>query len=167
MCISHLARVSTLCRILRKHGAFDSFLEMQSPSAQSSIIHVMRVRLVRETYGSATVQKLIAMQRGPRSFGLCIFEQTTSTILSVTIPMSVTTLSLPYADDFHTHLRQGALMRAVTPLLNGSGVATAYVMVRDIRTYTVSVGSWGLKDCDPAQPKTASDYHRASPCLQG
>ncbi|TPX62075.1 dihydroorotase [Powellomyces hirtus] len=42
--------------------------------------------------------------------------------------MSVTTLTLPHADDFHVHLRQGALMRAVTPLLNGSGVATAYVM---------------------------------------
>ncbi|KND00895.1 dihydroorotase, homodimeric type [Spizellomyces punctatus DAOM BR117] len=42
--------------------------------------------------------------------------------------MSITTLSVPLADDFHTHLRQGALMRAVTPLLKTSGVATAYVM---------------------------------------
>ncbi|KAI9094993.1 hypothetical protein DFS34DRAFT_628054 [Phlyctochytrium arcticum] len=42
--------------------------------------------------------------------------------------MSVNTLSIPLADDFHTHLRQGALMHAVTPLLKGSGVATAYVM---------------------------------------
>ncbi|KAJ3019216.1 hypothetical protein HKX48_002292 [Thoreauomyces humboldtii] len=39
-----------------------------------------------------------------------------------------TTLSLPQADDFHVHLRQGALMRAVTPLLVGSGVSTVYVM---------------------------------------
>ncbi|KAI9199238.1 uncharacterized protein BJ171DRAFT_462586 [Polychytrium aggregatum] len=42
--------------------------------------------------------------------------------------MSVSTLSVPLADDFHTHLRQGALMRAVTPLLKPSGVGLAYVM---------------------------------------
>ena len=32
-------------------------------------------------------------------------------------------------DDFHTHLRQGSLMKTVTPLLQSSGVRTAYVMV--------------------------------------
>ncbi|KAJ3092454.1 hypothetical protein HK102_007078 [Quaeritorhiza haematococci] len=37
-------------------------------------------------------------------------------------------LSMPFVDDFHTHLRQGALMRLVTPLLKQSGVRTAYVM---------------------------------------
>ncbi|KAI8592087.1 hypothetical protein BDZ88DRAFT_408213 [Geranomyces variabilis] len=42
--------------------------------------------------------------------------------------MLPTTLTVPLADDFHVHLRQGALMNAVTPLLNGSGLATAYVM---------------------------------------
>ncbi|KAI8818292.1 uncharacterized protein EV422DRAFT_177650 [Fimicolochytrium jonesii] len=40
----------------------------------------------------------------------------------------ITTLSIPAPDDFHVHLRQGALMRAVTPLIRDSGIATAYVM---------------------------------------
>ncbi|KAJ3107449.1 hypothetical protein HDU97_004045 [Phlyctochytrium planicorne] len=31
-------------------------------------------------------------------------------------------------DDFHTHLRQGAMMKLVTPMLEAGGVRTAYVM---------------------------------------
>ncbi|KAJ3298443.1 hypothetical protein HK104_010703 [Borealophlyctis nickersoniae] len=42
--------------------------------------------------------------------------------------MSVRTLTVPLADDLHTHLRQGALMRLVTPLLKQGGVSTALVM---------------------------------------
>ncbi|KAJ3189243.1 hypothetical protein HDU85_002868 [Gaertneriomyces sp. JEL0708] len=42
--------------------------------------------------------------------------------------MSVTTLELPLLDDFHVHLRQDALMRAVTPHVLKGGVKTAYVM---------------------------------------
>jgi hypothetical protein len=38
-------------------------------------------------------------------------------------------MQVPLIDDFHVHLRQGALMKAVTPLLEQAGVVTAYVMV--------------------------------------
>ncbi|KAJ1910854.1 dihydroorotase [Mycoemilia scoparia] len=38
------------------------------------------------------------------------------------------TIVLPYASDFHTHLRQGDMMRAVTPLVKAGGVGTALVM---------------------------------------
>ncbi|KAI9596659.1 Dihydroorotase [Syncephalis fuscata] len=37
-------------------------------------------------------------------------------------------LTLPYAADFHVHLRQGDMMRLVTPMLREGGVNVAYVM---------------------------------------
>ncbi|KAI8842971.1 hypothetical protein BC829DRAFT_401284 [Chytridium lagenaria] len=37
-------------------------------------------------------------------------------------------ITLPRIDDFHTHLRQGAMMKLVTPMLESGGVRTAYVM---------------------------------------
>ncbi|KAI8815298.1 hypothetical protein BJ742DRAFT_670937 [Cladochytrium replicatum] len=37
-------------------------------------------------------------------------------------------MDVPYVDDFHVHLRQGALMNQVTPLLETGRVRTAYVM---------------------------------------
>ncbi|KAH9272926.1 hypothetical protein BASA83_004819 [Batrachochytrium salamandrivorans] len=37
-------------------------------------------------------------------------------------------ITVPYIDDFHVHLRQGALMRTVTPLLESGGCGLAYVM---------------------------------------
>ncbi|KAJ3218083.1 hypothetical protein HDU67_006641 [Dinochytrium kinnereticum] len=36
--------------------------------------------------------------------------------------------TIPWIDDFHTHLRQGAMMKLVTPMLESGGVRTAYVM---------------------------------------
>ncbi|TPX44270.1 dihydroorotase [Synchytrium endobioticum] len=39
-----------------------------------------------------------------------------------------TIITVPLMDDFHVHLRQGALMKAVTSLLPSSGVGTALVM---------------------------------------
>ncbi|TPX34552.1 dihydroorotase [Synchytrium microbalum] len=38
------------------------------------------------------------------------------------------TIQIPPVDDFHVHLRQGALMKTVTELLPSSGVGTALVM---------------------------------------
>ncbi|RKP10079.1 dihydroorotase, homodimeric type [Thamnocephalis sphaerospora] len=38
------------------------------------------------------------------------------------------TLTLPYAADFHVHLRHGDMMRMVTPTLRSGGVNVAYVM---------------------------------------
>jgi dihydroorotase len=38
-------------------------------------------------------------------------------------------MQLPLIDDFHVHLRQGALMNAVTPTLKSGGCRLAYIMV--------------------------------------
>ena len=38
-------------------------------------------------------------------------------------------VSLPPTADFHVHLREGAIMETVTPLIRGGGVDTVYVMV--------------------------------------
>ena len=38
-------------------------------------------------------------------------------------------LDVPLADDFHIHLRQGAMMQLVTQQLKSSGIRLAYVMV--------------------------------------
>lgn len=38
-------------------------------------------------------------------------------------------LSVPLADDFHIHLRQGTMMQLVTQQLKSSGIRLAYVMV--------------------------------------
>ena len=38
------------------------------------------------------------------------------------------TLTIPIADDFHVHLRQDAMMQAVTPLVRGGGVGRCVVM---------------------------------------
>jgi len=38
-------------------------------------------------------------------------------------------ISLPKADDFHSHLRQDALMKAVVPCIAQGGCGIAYVMV--------------------------------------
>lgn len=43
------------------------------------------------------------------------------------------TLVVPLADDFHVHLRQGAMMHHVTPMVRQGGAALAYVMVRSAR----------------------------------
>jgi dihydroorotase len=46
---------------------------------------------------------------------------------------TTTTLTLPYAADFHVHLRHGDMMRMVTPMLREGGVNVAYVMVLSLR----------------------------------
>lgn len=40
---------------------------------------------------------------------------------------------LPVAADFHVHLRDGAMMEAVTPTIRAGGVDTVFVMVRNTR----------------------------------
>lgn len=40
-----------------------------------------------------------------------------------------TSITLPSASDFHIHLRQGDMMRMVTPKVEEGGVSLAYVMV--------------------------------------
>ena len=39
-------------------------------------------------------------------------------------------MQTPFFDDFHVHLRQGAMMKLVTPLLSQGGCRLAYVMVK-------------------------------------
>lgn len=41
-----------------------------------------------------------------------------------------TSITLPSASDFHLHLRQGDMMRMVTPKVEEGGVSLAYIMVR-------------------------------------
>lgn len=41
-----------------------------------------------------------------------------------------TSITLPSACDFHLHLRQGDMMRMVTPKVEEGGVSLAYIMVR-------------------------------------
>ncbi|KAI8051651.1 dihydroorotase, homodimeric type [Syncephalis plumigaleata] len=41
---------------------------------------------------------------------------------------NTTAITLPYAADFHVHLRQGDMMRLVTPTVRQGGVNVAYVM---------------------------------------
>lgn len=38
-------------------------------------------------------------------------------------------LELPASADFHVHLRQGEMMKTVTPTISSGGVDTVYVMV--------------------------------------
>lgn len=40
-----------------------------------------------------------------------------------------TSITIPSACDFHIHLRQGDMMRMVTPKVEEGGVSLAYVMV--------------------------------------
>lgn len=40
-------------------------------------------------------------------------------------------LELPAAADFHVHLRDGAMMTAVTPTIRHGGVDTVFVMVQE------------------------------------
>lgn len=40
-----------------------------------------------------------------------------------------TSITLPSACDFHLHLRQGDMMRMVTPKVEEGGVSLAYIMV--------------------------------------
>lgn len=40
-----------------------------------------------------------------------------------------TSITLPSACDFHVHLRQGDMMRMVTPKVEEGGVSLAYIMV--------------------------------------
>jgi dihydroorotase len=42
--------------------------------------------------------------------------------------MSINKLTLPFAADFHVHLRHGDMMRMVTPTIRSGGVNVAYVM---------------------------------------
>jgi dihydroorotase len=39
-------------------------------------------------------------------------------------------MQIPPIDDFHVHLRQGAMMDAVTPTVKTGGCRLAYIMVR-------------------------------------
>ena len=39
------------------------------------------------------------------------------------------TIELPIADDFHTHLRQGAITKLLAKQVSDGGVGLAYVMV--------------------------------------
>jgi dihydroorotase len=41
-----------------------------------------------------------------------------------------TSITLPSACDFHLHLRQGDMMRMVTPKVEEGGVSLAYIMVK-------------------------------------
>jgi dihydroorotase len=41
-----------------------------------------------------------------------------------------TSITLPSACDFHLHLRQGEMMRMVTPQVAAGGVSLAYIMVK-------------------------------------
>jgi dihydroorotase len=40
-----------------------------------------------------------------------------------------TSITLPSACDFHLHLRQGEMMKMVTPQVASGGVSLAYIMV--------------------------------------
>lgn len=44
-----------------------------------------------------------------------------------------TSITIPSACDFHVHLRQGDMMRMVTPKVEEGGVSVAYVMVRRMK----------------------------------
>lgn len=44
-----------------------------------------------------------------------------------------TSITIPSASDFHLHLRQGDMMRMVTPKVEEGGVSLAYIMVRNIK----------------------------------
>ena len=46
------------------------------------------------------------------------------------MPRLFRNLTLPAAADFHVHLRDGAMMEAVTKMIEGGGVDLVYVMVR-------------------------------------
>jgi hypothetical protein len=44
-------------------------------------------------------------------------------------PSMTNSITLPSACDFHLHLRQGDMMRMVTPKVQEGGVSLAYIMV--------------------------------------
>lgn len=51
-------------------------------------------------------------------------------VFSLPVYTSMTTsITLPSACDFHLHLRQGDMMRMVTPKVEQGGVSLAYIMV--------------------------------------
>lgn len=59
--------------------------------------------------------------------------------------------TLPAAADFHVHLRDGAMMEAVTPTIRRGGVDTVFVMVSPKSILSVSFLLW------PWHLKTAKD----------
>src|SRR5689334_15740800 len=90
------------------------------------------------------------------------------------LPMQMV-LELPAAADMHVHLRQGALMRMVTPKLSEGGVGIAYVMVRDRTSLPTNLATrdvqrreeWSLtfQRCSPRLPSVFVDFQHcpASP----
>jgi dihydroorotase len=50
-----------------------------------------------------------------------------------------TSITIPSACDFHLHLRQGEMMRMVTPKVEEGGVSLAYIMVRHAHSYFKNV----------------------------
>ena len=70
-----------------------------------------------------------------------------STKVDDKMPRMFHDLELPASADFHVHLRDGAMMEAVTPTIEAGGVATVYVMVSPVGSFALASGDlWGGKN---------------------
>ncbi|RUS18041.1 hypothetical protein BC937DRAFT_89203 [Endogone sp. FLAS-F59071] len=89
--------------------------------------------------------------------------------------MATNTITVRAASDFHSHLRQDAIMRMVVPRIMEGGVSLAYVMVRRFFMPTIALliyqrvlsrPSFILPAKPAAQSQTTHHHHGASSYLQ-